>query len=803
MNEKDKKDNFLPVVVMRDIIVYPQMMAPIFISRKISSIAVENAILTEDHHLILLTQRDASIDEPAINDLYEVGILIKAVQLLKFPDGTIKTLADGLDRVKITEIIKDGEYYRAKYEVLEEIKVDNSNSKALVNLTIDKFREYIKKTTKINVENFITLSEIKESGKLADIIATYLPIQLAEKQKMLEILNTYERLEEISKILSKEIELLGIEETIQEKVKFKLGKTQKEFLLREKLRAIKEELGSGEGLDEAEELQQKIQNAKVPQKVKEQLLKEVKKLEKMVFYSAETSVIRTYVDTVIDLPWSKYSKDMLDIKKAQKILDEDHYGLKDAKERILEFLAVKKLSKEPQSVIICLAGPPGVGKTSLARSVARSLNRKFAQVSLGGINDESEIRGHRRTYIGSMPGRIIRAIQNAGTKNPVILLDEIEKMLPSHMGDPTSAMLEVLDPAQNSHFTDHYIDLEFDLSEVFFIATANTIETLFKPLKDRLEIIYLPGYTEEEKVNIARKYLIPKQYKSNGVQSDKLEITHEALKDMINKYTRESGVREIERIIAKACRKAAVEIVKNPDTRIILTTENITEYLGVYKYIRQEAEKESQVGLVHGLAWTEAGGELLEIEASIMPGSGKLNLTGRLGDVMKESAQTAFGYTRSNYDKLKLPDNIQEKYDVHIHAPDGATPKDGPSAGIALTLAMISAFTNRPVRSDVAMTGEITLRGRVLPIGGLKEKCIAALRSGINNVIIPKANERDLKEFPDYLKNQINFKIVENIDEVLEYALLDSTKPSNPNGKNSNGKNGKTPAKIKISYPVR
>lgn len=775
MTEINKENIFTPVVVMRDIIVYPQMMAPIFISRKMSSIAVENAILTEDHGLILLAQKDPAIDEPPIDELYRTGMLVKVVQILKFPDGTIKALADGVSRVKINEIIKEDDFIKAQYEILEEIKSEDENTKALINLTLDKFREYIKKTTKINAESFISLAEIKDSGKLADIIATYLSIDLSEKQKILEILDTYERLEEISRILSKEIELLSVEESIQEKVKYRLGKTQKEFLLKEKLRAIKEELGSGEGQDEVDELYEKIEAAKIPKKVKEQLVKEVKKLEKMVFYSAETSVVRTYVETVLDLPWSKHSKDMLDIQRAKKILEEDHYGLKDVKERILEFLAVKKLSKEPQATVICFAGPPGVGKTSLARSIARSLNRKFAQVSLGGINDESEIRGHRRTYIGSMPGRIIRAIQSAGTKNPVILLDEIEKMLPSHMGDPTAAMLEVLDPAQNSHFMDHYIDVEFDLSEVFFIATANSVDRLYKPLRDRLEIIYLPGYTEEEKVNIAQKYLIPRQFKLNGINNKKLQITEEALREIINKYTREAGVREIERNIAKSCRKAAVQIVENSDVNIVLTPENITDYLGVYKYSRQEAEKEPQVGLVHGLAWTEAGGELLEIEAGIMPGKGNLNLTGRLGEVMKESAQIAFGFTRSHCEKLGLSNDIQEKYDVHIHAPDGATPKDGPSAGAALTLAMISAFTKRPVRSDVSMTGEITLRGRILPIGGLKEKCIASLRNGINNIIIPKANEKDLQEFPDYLKEKINFKIVENFDEVLEYALLDAT----------------------------
>ena len=771
---KEKEQNtFIPVIPMRDIVIYPQMMAPVFISRKKSLTAVENAILTEDHHVILLAQKDPSIEDPESKDLYEYGILVKVVQLLKFPDGSVKALADGLERVKLTELKETEDILQAKYEIQEEIRVTGEETQALLNLTVEKFKEYIRKTTKINADSFISLAEIKDAGKLSDIISTYLSVNVGEKQKALEIINTYERLEYVSKLLSREIELLGIEEALQEKVKYRLGKSQKEYLLREKIKAIKEELSGEEGVDEVEELLQRIKTAKIPKYVKEQLTKEVKKLNKMPFYSAETSVIRTYVDIVLDLPWSKRTKDTIDIEKAKNILDEDHYGLEDPKERILEFLAVKKLSKAPQATIICFTGPPGVGKTSLARSIARSLNRKFSQVSLGGINDESEIRGHRRTYIGSMPGRIIRSIQNAGTKNPVILLDEIEKMLPSHMGDPTAAMLEVLDPMQNSHFTDHYIDMEFDLSEVFFIATANSIDYLFKPLRDRLEVISLPGYTEEEKVNIARKYLVPRQLKANGIKENQLEMDDDIIREIINKYTREAGVRELERFIAKACRKSAVEIVKNPKITIQLTTEILQDYLGVYRYIRQETEKEPQVGLAHGLAWTEAGGELLEIEASIMPGKGKLNLTGRLGEIMKESAQTGFSYIRSNYDKLDIEENIQEKYDVHIHAPEGATPKEGPSAGISLTLAMVSAFTKRPVRSDIAMTGEITLRGRVLPIGGLKEKCIAALRSGMTNVIIPKANEKDLKDFPDYLKNQIDFKFVENFDEVLEYALLE------------------------------
>lgn len=774
MDDKTKQnENFIPIVPMRDIVIFPQMMAPIFISRQKSLTAVENAVLTESHHVVLLGQKDPSLEEPTPKDLYDCGVLVKVVQILKFPDGSVKVLADGIKRVKVKQIENKDGVFMSEYEPLKEKKVQNEEEKALVNLTVDKFKEYIRKTTKINAESFVSLAEIKEAGKLSDIIATYLSVNTNEKQRVLEILNTYERLEFVSKLLSREIELAGIEEALQEKVKYRLGKSQKEYLLREKIKAIKEELGGEESLDEAEELMQKVEESKIPKYVKDNLKKEVNKLNKTPFYTAETSVIRTYVDTVLELPWQKRTKDSLNIDKAKNILDEDHYGLKDPKERILEFLAVKKLSKLPQATIICFTGPPGVGKTSLARSIARSLNRKFSQVSLGGINDESEIRGHRRTYIGSMPGRIIRAVQNAGAKNPVILLDEIEKMLPSHMGDPTAAMLEVLDPVQNSHFTDHYIDMEFDLSEVFFIATANSIDRLFKPLRDRLEVINLPGYTEEEKVNIANKYLIPRQLKANGIKQEQLEIPEKTLRDIINKYTREAGVRELERFIAKACRRAAVEIVKNPELTIKLQSQNLTDYLGAYRFIRQEAEKEPRIGLVHGLAWTEVGGELLEIEASTMPGKGKLNLTGRLGEIMKESAQTGFSYIRSNYDKLEIDEDIQEKYDVHIHAPEGATPKEGPSAGIALALAMISAFTKRPVRSDIAMTGEITLRGRVLSIGGLKEKCIAALRSGIENIIVPKANEKDLKDFPDYIKDQINFIFVENFEEVLENALLE------------------------------
>lgn len=766
------QSRYVPVIPMRDIIIYPQMIAPVFIARLQSTIAVDNALMTEDHHVIMLAQRDSAIEEPQVNDLYQVGILGKVVQVLKFPDGTIKALAEGIKRVKITNVVHQDDYMVAMYDALEDISVDTEDTTALIKLTLESFQLYIQRSAKISAESFLSVNEIQDAGKLADILATYLNINIKEKQDLLETLNTYERLEKISKILSREIEMLMLEESIQEKVRFKLGKTQKEYILKEKLRAIKEELGPEEGTDEIDEYKETIKKAKLPAKAKQLLEKELSRLEKMPVYSTETSVIRTYIDAVLGLPWEKKTKDVLDIKKAQQVLDEDHYGLKDAKERILEFLAVKKLSKEKQATIICLAGPPGVGKTSLAKSIARSLNRKFVQVSLGGINDESEIRGHRRTYVGAMPGRIIRAIQDAGTKNPVILLDEIEKMIPSHMGDPTAAMLEVLDPAQNSHFVDHYIDLPFDLSDVFFIATANSIEKLYKPLKDRLEIIYISSYTEEEKLNIAQKFLVPRQFKSNGIEQEWLNLDESALKSIINNYTREAGVRELERSIGKLCRKFAVQYLLDKNYKIEVTEKNVQKILGTPKYTREQAEKISQIGLVHGLAWTEFGGELLEIEASKMPGKGQLNLTGRLGEVMQESAKTAFSLARSNHEKLGLPSDIQEKYDIHIHAADGATPKDGPSAGIALALAIISSLTRRCVRSDVAMTGEITLRGRILPIGGLKEKCIAALRNNITNVIIPKANEKDLADIPDYVKDKITFKIVECFDEVIDYALL-------------------------------
>lgn len=767
-----KNSGFLPILPMRDVLVYPQMVVPVFIGRKKSVSALENALMTDTHEILLVAQKDSQKNELGIEDLYTYGILSKVIQLVKYPDGNIKALVEGISRVKINEIIIKDDFFVAQYDELEDEENYNEDLQALINLTIEKFKDYIQRTTKMSIENLISLSDIKESGRLSDIITSYLNIKADEKEKIIEILNPYERLEFISKILSRELEMLTLEESIQEKLQFKLGKSQKEYILKEKLRAIKEELEGEGGIDETSELKNRIDKAKIPKYVKVHLYKELAKLERMSFLTAETSVIHTYVDTLLELPWSNKTREIIDINEARKILDEDHYGLDDVKERILEFLAVKQLTKVPQATIICFTGPPGVGKTSLAKSIARSLNRKFAQVSLGGINDESEIRGHRRTYVGAMPGRIIRAIQDAGTKNPVILLDEIEKMLPSHMGDPTAAMLEVLDPAQNSHFTDHYIDLPFDLSEVFFIATANSVDNLFQALLDRLEVIPLAGYTEEEKLNIAKKFLIPRQYKNNGVVKNQLKIQTTAIREIINSYTREAGVRNLERNIGKICRKYAIKKIEKTDLDLSIDKNNISDFLGVPKFEREKTEIKAQVGLVHALAWTQLGGEILDIEATTMPGNGKLTLTGRLGEIMQESAKAAFSYVRSQHSKLFLPQNIQEKFDIHIHATDGATPKDGPSAGIAMTLCIISALTNRPIKADVAMTGEITLRGRVLPIGGLKEKCIAALRAGITNVIIPKANEKDLAEIPDYVKDKIKFKIVSNMSEVIDFALL-------------------------------
>jgi ATP-dependent Lon protease len=762
-----------PVVPVRDIAVFPYMIAPLIVVRELSIKAMETALEKEEGEVILLAQKDPYQEEVAPEDFYEYGVLTKIIQVLKFPDGAIKAIIEGVSRVKVDKLKYKDSVYFAKISPTEEINHEDDDTKALVRLTINKFEDYARKNHRMTSENLLALASINnEPGRLADIIATFLEVKGEEKQHILEMLDTSERLEHMNNLLEQEMEMLGIEEVVNNKLKKNLSKTQKDFYLREKLKVIKEELYGAEDIEsEAEKYHEKLATLEIPEKYKEKLKKEIARLEKVPDYSSEMSVIRTYLDRILELPWNERTEDINDIIHAQKILDEDHWGLEDVKERILEFLAVRQLTKQPQSTILCLVGPPGVGKTSLAKSVARSLNKQFAYISLGGINDESEIRGHRRTYIGSMPGRIIQAIETAGTKNPVILLDELEKMMRSHMGDPTAAMLEVLDPEQNKNFTDHYVDMPFDLSEVFFIATANNLDTVYKALRDRLEVIRLSGYTEEEKLNIAKYFLIPRQLARHGIKKTKLNISDLAIRRVINEYNKEAGVRNLERSIAKICRKSAIKLVKEEEKKLRVSNNNLEEFLGVPKFTAEDKRKLPEVGIINGLAWTESGGDVLHIEASIMPGKGKLNYTGSLGEVMQESIKVALSYVRTNYQKLKVASDINEKFDVHLHVPDGATPKDGPSAGLAITLAIISAFTNQPLKADIALTGEATIRGKVLPIGGIKEKVLAAVRNDIYTIIVPEKNRKDMKELPDYLTDKINVIYVNTLDEAIKVVF--------------------------------
>lgn len=766
----------VPVVPIRDVLVFPHMIAPLLITREASVKALEKALDDEKNDVILVAQKDPLLESPESTDLYDYGMLVKVIQVLKFPDGTIKAIVEGISRVKINAYEQNNSVVFANISEIQEVTPTDTSTKALVRLAVDRFESYIKKSNRMSSENFLVLSSLdNDPGKLADVMATYLELDANEKQQVLETSDAQERLELMSKILEREMEMLNIEEVISNRLRINISKTQREFYLREKLRVIKEELHDKDDVEnELDEYKARIEELEIPEKYKTKLKKEISRLDKMPVYSTEIGVIKTYLDRVLGLPWNKSTKDVNDIDRAQKILDEDHWGLKDVKERIIEFLAVRQLTKKKQATIICLVGPPGVGKSSLAKSIARSLKRKFSYISLGGINDESEIRGHRRTYVGSMPGRIIQAIENAGTRNPVILLDEIEKMMRSHMGDPTAAMLEVLDPEQNVTFSDHYIDIPFDLSEVFFIATANTLDNIYKALRDRLEVITISGYTEEEKLNIAKHFLVPKQLQKHGISKPKLKISDPAIVRIINEYTKEAGVRNLERTIAKICRKVATEIIRKEKTSVSVSEKNLETYLGIPKYTAEDKRNEDEIGVINGLAWTEYGGDVLHIEATLMPGKGKLNLTGSLGDVMQESAKAAMGFIRSNHDKFNLPSDLREKYDVHVHLPDGATPKDGPSAGLAITLAIISALSKKPLRADIAVTGEITLRGKVLPIGGLKEKVLAALRNDIYKIVIPEKNRKDVSELPDYVKEKVEFIYVRNIEQVLKDVFTDA-----------------------------
>ena len=773
----DLSTEVFPLIPLRDVVVFPQMVTPLFVSRPRSIAALEQALMRDDRLVVLVAQKEPETEDPKVEDLYQIGTLAEVMQMLKLPDGTVKVLVEGSMRVMLDVIEDAPDHFTAKVEERSEILVDDEITRTLIKISVEKFEQYVKSTKKINPESLLAVSGIGQPGRLADIIATYLGLSLAERQKCLEISDATERLEYIGQLLSRELELADLEQQIHDRVRFNLEKTQREYYLREKLRIIQDELNQDGGeLGEINEYKQKIKKSKMMGVALERANKELGRLEKMMPQSAEAGVIRTYLDTLVALPWAKRSREVIDLHKAEEILTEDHYGLEKVKERILEYLAVRKLAKEPTGTILCLVGPPGVGKTSLVKSIARAMNRQFARISLGGVSDEAEIRGHRRTYIGAMPGRIIQAVKQAGTKNPVILLDEIEKMTRSYQGDPMAAMLEVLDPDQNDSFTDHYLDAPFSLSEVVFVATANSLEQVPRPLFDRLEIISISGYTEEEKVAIAENHILPKILYRHGLSEKQLKIPAATLRKIIQEYTREAGVRSLERNLANVCRKVASQVVKEEVESVRLQPNLVPKFLGPPKIVRENEVKGPQVGIVMGLAWTETGGETLSIEVNTMPGKGKLQLTGQLGDVMKESAEAAFSYIRSHAELLGIPANFHETLDIHIHIPEGATPKDGPSAGVAMCCALVSAISKRPARGSLAMTGEITLRGRVLPIGGLKEKVLAALRAGIKTVILPRSNEKDLADIPDYVKEKVELIPVAHLDEVFALIFKDKTK---------------------------
>lgn len=766
-----KKELVVPLLPLRGLLVFPTMVLHLDVGREKSVKALETAMV-EDHIILLTSQKDVSVDEPDMDDLYQMGTLARVKQLLKLPNGTFRVLVEGIARAIITETVSEEPYFMVKVEKFVDRTTKDLEDEALKRTMLEYFEQYINLSKRLSADIYASIADIDEPGRMADIIASHLPLKLEEKQRILETIDVKERIHKIIQILHNEKEVLQLEKKISMRVKQSMERTQKEYYLREQMKAIQKELGEKEGkAGEVETLKEKIEAAGMPSHVKETALKELDRYEKIPATSAESAVIRNYLDWLIALPWSTQTEDIHDIKRAEAILNEDHYGLEKVKERVLEFLSVQQLTKSLKGPILCLAGPPGVGKTSLARSIAKSLNRRFVRISLGGVRDESEIRGHRRTYVGAMPGRIIQGMKKAGTINPVFLLDEIDKMSSDFRGDPSAALLEVLDPEQNHTFSDHYIEEPYDLSKVMFIATANNLATIPQPLLDRMEVITIPGYTEVEKLQIAKRHLLPKQLKEHGLKKSSLQVRDDAMMSIIRYYTREAGVRELERQIAAICRKAARLIVSEEKKRVIITEKNIEEFLGKRKYRYGQAELEDQVGVATGLAYTAFGGDTLSIEVSLAPGKGKLVLTGKLGDVMKESAQAAFSYVRSRAEQLGIDSEFHEKYDIHIHVPEGAVPKDGPSAGITIATALISALTGRPVNRFVGMTGEITLRGRVLPIGGLKEKTLSAHRAGLKKVILPKDNEKDLEDIPDVVKNDLQFVLVSHLDEVLQHAL--------------------------------
>ncbi|MCB1699838.1 MAG: endopeptidase La [Pseudomonadales bacterium] len=767
----------LPLLPLRDVVVYPHMVLPLFVGREKSIEALEFA-MANDKQVLLAAQRNAADDDPGADDIYQMGTVSNILQLLKLPDGTIKVLVEGVYRAVVDNVDEEGSFAIAGVREVISDDIPENEVEGLLRSTVTQFEKYVNLSKKVPAEVLTSLTGIDEPGRLADTIAAHMSVDLEEKQRILEITGIRQRLEHLLGLMEAEIDLFQVEKRIRGRVKKQMEKSQREYYLNEQMKAIQKELGEmDEAPSELDELQLRIDEAKMPEEAKEKALGELGKLKMMSPMSAEASVVRSYIDWMVSVPWSKRSKVKHDLANAAAILDEDHYGLEEVKDRILEYLAVQKRVRKVKGPVLCLVGPPGVGKTSLGESIARSTNRKFVRMALGGVRDEAEIRGHRRTYIGSMPGKLLQKMAKAGVKNPLFLLDEIDKMGMDHRGDPASAMLEVLDPEQNHAFNDHYLEVDYDLSDVMFVCTSNTMN-IPNPLLDRMEVIRIPGYTEDEKLNIAERYLSPKQIKLNGLKKDELAISSDAVLDIIRYYTREAGVRALEREIAKVCRKMVKAITLDEAAGgTTVTAQMLPDLLGVRKYNYGIAEEENKIGQVTGLAWTSVGGELLTIEAVALPGKGRYVKTGSLGDVMQESIQAASTVVRSRSQMLGIPASYHEKHDVHFHVPEGATPKDGPSAGVAMSTALVSVLTNIPVRADVAMTGEITLRGEVLPIGGLKEKLLAARRGGIKTVIIPKENERDLKEVPDNIKEHLNIRPVKWIDEVLAIALEAMPKP--------------------------
>ncbi|MGS2746335.1 endopeptidase La [Bacillus zanthoxyli] len=772
MSSMNTNERIVPLLPLRGVLVYPTMVLHLDVGRDKSIQALEQAAMDENI-IFLAMQKEMNIDDPKEDDIYSVGTVAKVKQMLKLPNGTLRVLVEGLHRAEVVEFIEEENVVQVSIKTVTEEVEGDLEEKALMRTLLEHFEQYIKVSKKVSNETFATVADVEEPGRLADLIASHLPIKTKQKQEILEIVSVKERLHTLISIIQDEQELLSLEKKIGQKVKRSMERTQKEYFLREQMKAIQTELGDKEGKGgEVEELREKIEQSGMPEETTKAALKELDRYEKLPASSAESGVIRNYIDWLLALPWTEATEDMIDLVHSEEILNKDHYGLEKVKERVLEYLAVQKLTNSLKGPILCLVGPPGVGKTSLACSIATSLNRNFVRVSLGGVRDESEIRGHRRTYVGAMPGRIIQGMKKAKTVNPVFLLDEIDKMSNDFRGDPSAALLEVLDPEQNHNFSDHYIEEPYDLSKVMFVATANTLSSIPGPLLDRMEIISIAGYTELEKVHIAREHLLPKQLKEHGLRKGNLQVRDEALLEIIRYYTREAGVRTLERQIAKVCRKAAKIIVTAERKRIVVTEKNIVDLLGKHIFRYGQAEKTDQVGMATGLAYTAAGGDTLAIEVSVAPGKGKLILTGKLGDVMKESAQAAFSYIRSRAEELHIDPNFHEKNDIHIHVPEGAVPKDGPSAGITMATALISALTGIPVSKEVGMTGEITLRGRVLPIGGLKEKTLSAHRAGLTKIILPAENEKDLDDIPESVKENLTFVLASHLDEVLEHALV-------------------------------